>query len=113
MRYEHRLRVTRASTTPGTYDPETGAFTTSGDQVIYDGPADVQDAGESIPRLASGQPVKDANATAFVPPSRREELLGLIPEDVAQVFYPNSDRSADGKVAFVREFDESLTLRYS
>jgi hypothetical protein len=112
VRYEHRLRVTRAGTGSGTYDPETGTYTGPPDVVLYDGPADVQDAGEAVPRTATGQPVRDANATAFIPPSEREKLLAIEPDDVAQVFYPDSDRSADGKVAFVREFDESLTLRY-
>jgi NAD(P)-dependent dehydrogenase (short-subunit alcohol dehydrogenase family) len=77
--YPYRLRVTRAGTvTPGAYDPETGGFTpsTSGDTVIYDGPADVQDAGESIPRTASGQPEKIANATAFLPEYARECAAG-------------------------------------
>lgn len=114
MDYPHRLRITRASATPGTYNPETGEITGgSPDPVLYDGPADVQDAGEAIPRLASGQPIKDANATAFIPPYRRADLLAVEPEDVAQVFYPDSDRSADARVSFVREMDDSLTLRYS
>lgn len=114
--YPYRLRVTRAGTvTPGVYDPETGGFTpsTSGDTVIYDGPADVQDAGESIPRTASGQPEKIANATAFLPEYARDALLEMIPEDTVEVFYPKSDRSADGKVAFVEEMSEFVTIRYS
>jgi hypothetical protein len=37
----------------------------------------------------------------------------MIPEDTVEVFYPKSDRSADGKVAFVEEMSEFVTIRYS
>lgn len=115
MRYDHRLRITRASiTTPGTYDPETGAYTggTSGDTVVLDCPADVQDAGESIPRGASGMPALQADATAFIPPSHRAELLAVVPQDVVTVYYPNTDRTAEGNVQMVRELDDVLLLVY-
>lgn len=111
MRYPHRLRVTRASSTPGVQDPETGEITAGGAElVLYDGKADVQDAGESLPRNTSGMPALEADATAFL--QDEEAGLAIEPNDVATVFYPNSDRSADGEVKFVREIDGALLLKF-
>lgn len=111
MRYPHRLRVTRSSATVGTQDPETGVITPGGGTVVvYDGFADVQDAGESLPVTTTGQAVKDSDATAFL----ENEVAGLdiLPNDVAEVFYLDTDRSAEGEVKFVREFDGAVLLKF-
>lgn len=120
MRYDYRLRITRTSevgsTGGGTQDSETGVYdapgTGTGRTVVLDCPADVQDAGESIPRNAAGMPWLKSDATVFIPPSRHEDLMAVVPNDVAEVFYPNSDRTAEGNVAMVRDFDDALLLVY-
>jgi hypothetical protein len=114
MRYPYRVRVTRASTTPGTYNPDTGEYTpsTSAETVLLDCPAIVQDSGESVPRGATGMPVKKADATVIVPRSYRDDLLSCEPQDVTTVFYPNSDRIAEGNVVEVTEFNQSLFVVY-
>jgi hypothetical protein len=109
--YPYRLRVTRPNPTPGVQDPETGVITPGGaDIVLYDDKADVQDAGEAIPRTATGQPVKDADATAFL--KDEEAGLAIEPGDVAEVFYLGTDRTAEGEVKFVRELDGAVLIRY-
>lgn len=111
MRYPHRLRITRPASGGGVQDPETGVFVPSGvASTIYDATADVQDAGESLPRTATGQAVKDADATAFL--ANEAAGLAIEPGDVATVFYPNSDRTAEGEVKFVRELDGAVLIRY-
>jgi hypothetical protein len=109
--YQYRLRVTRANPNPGTQDPETGVITPGGpDIVVYDNKADVQDAGEAIPRTATGQPTKEADATAFL----FDEKAGLAiePDDVATVYYPDGETTAEGEVRFVREMDGAVLIRY-
>ena len=109
--FPHRLVVTRASTTGGAQDPDTGVFVPGGtDTVIYDGAADVQDAGEAVPRTFTGQAVKEADATAFL----LDEATGLDiePGDVAVVHYPDGERTAEGEVLFVRELDGTVLIRY-
>ena len=107
--YPHRLRVTRSNPTPGAVDPETGDVTPGGaDLVLYDGLADVQDAGEAVPRNASGMPALASDATAFL----QDEKAGLAiePNDVATVFYPGGERTAEGEVKFVRELDGAVLI---
>jgi hypothetical protein len=109
--FPYRLRVTRANSTLGTFNTETGELTAGGaDQVLYDGRADVQDAGESVPRNTSGMPFLEADATVFL----KDEKAGLAiePNDVAVVYYPDSDRTAEGEVKFVRELDGAVLLKY-
>lgn len=114
--YPHRLRITRGtgSPTPGTVDPETGVITPAvgGDsvQVVYDGRADVQDAGESLPRNATGQAVKESDATAFL--ADEKAGLAIEPNDTAEVFYLDADRTAEGEVKFVRELDGAVLIKY-
>ncbi len=80
----------------------------STDEVIYDGPADVQDAGASIPRGMTGQPGKEAEATAFLPD---ESLVGLIEQyDEATVTTPEG-RVKLGEVSATRELDGVVLLR--
>jgi hypothetical protein len=105
--------VTRAGAGEGGQDTETYQPTGgSADEVVYDGLADVQDAGEAVPRTATGQPTKEADATAFLPKSQREALLSIAVDDAVRVFYPNSDRIADGEVRSTREFDLTVMVRY-
>lgn len=123
IEYAHRVVLTRApdeddpEATGAGQDPDTGQPTGPGgvpvtDVTVYDGPADVQDAGESVPRGATGQPIKKADATVFLPEEQRDALLDIRPDDRIVVYYPDSDRSADGEVVFVRELDESFTIRF-
>jgi hypothetical protein len=108
--FPYLLQVTRPSPLPAVQDPETGVFTPHPPQVIYDGQADVQDAGEALPRGSTGQAVKDADATVFL----KDEVAGLAiePNDVATVFYPGGDRTAEGEVKFVRELDGVVLIKY-
>ncbi len=111
MRYPQRLRITRAVAGGGVQDPETGTMPDPPPRlVLYDGLADVQDAGESLPRTATGQPVKVADATAFL--EDEEAGLAIEPDDVAEVFYLGTDRTAEGEVKFVREMDGAVLLKY-
>ena len=113
MEYPHRLRITRPSSTTGTVSTETGDVAGGGvPSVLYDGPADVQDAGEAVPANASGMPWLQSDATAFLPPSEHEKLLTVQPRDAVEVFYPDSDRKAEGNVNQVRDFDDALLLVY-
>jgi hypothetical protein len=109
--FQYRLRITRPVEGAGTQDPETGVFTPGGaDQVIYDGKADVQDVGETVPRTATGQPVKEADATAFL--QNEDAALLIAVDDKAFVYYPNGDFWAEGEVRFVRELDGTVLIRY-
>lgn len=109
--FPYRLTITRPSEGGGTQDPETGVFTPgSADQVIYDGPADVQDAGEAMPRTATGQPVKEADATAFL--KNEDAALLIAADDKAVVTYPDGVTYAEGEVRFVRELDGVVLIRY-
>lgn len=92
--YGHQLLITR--------------FNGSTDTVVYDGPADVQDAGASIPRGMTGQPGKEAEATAFLPDESR---VGLIEQyDEATVTTPEG-RVKLGEVSATRELDGVVLLR--
>lgn len=78
--------------------------------MIYDGRADVQDAGEAIPRNASGMPALEAEATAFL--ADEKTGLNIEPNDTAEVFYPDGERTAEGEVKFVRELDGVVLIRF-
>lgn len=110
--YDYRLRITRKSDAPAVQDPETGVWTEVADVVVYDGPADVQDRGESLPRRATGQPVKVADATLFLPEHLEHKVLEIAVEDKATVYYPNSDRFAEGEVKATNELDGTLLVTY-
>lgn len=110
MRWRLRVRVSRPTSGGGYQDPDTGAWvSTESDQVLYDDRAMVQDAGESRPRLASGMPQLQSDATVIL---RNKKRLTLIqPGDKLEVFYPDG-RTADGEVQFAREIDGVLLARY-
>lgn len=106
--YPHRIRTTRARIGAST-DPATGAFTPAED-VVYEGPADVQDAGEAKPRSASGMPDLRSEATAFL--EDEAAVSAHLPEDHAEVTWEDGTTS-DATVAFARMLDGSLLLRFS
>jgi hypothetical protein len=111
LRYPYRLRVTRPNPDPGSIDPETGIITPAGpDIVAYDGGADVQDLGEAVPRTATGQPIKESEATIFV--ADEKAGLNIVPEDTAIVTYPDGETTAEGEVKFYRETDGVVLVRY-
>ena len=106
--YPHRLRITRPGT-GGSQDPDTGEWTPATEVVAYDDWADVQDAGEAVPRTATGQPVKESDATAFL--KDEEAGLEIAVDDKAVVTYPDG-RYAEGEVKFVRDLDGAVLIRY-
>ena len=55
MTYEHAVTITRASTSPGVEDPDSGwAASSSASASVYEGPADVQDGQRTLRRLRDG-----------------------------------------------------------
>jgi hypothetical protein len=110
--YDYLLRITRPGTGQGTYNEDTGEYTPAALQVIYDGAADVQDRGEALPRNSTGQPVKVADATVFLPESKSDVILDVEPGDKAIVTYPDRSRTAEGEVAFANEMDASILVTY-
>lgn len=113
MRYRYRARITRPNPGGGTQDPETGVFTPSGAAtVILDCECIAQDSGQTVSRNASGMPWLQADSTWIVPRRVRDQLLSVEPDDNAELFYPNSDRKAEGNVKMVREFENALDVVY-
>jgi hypothetical protein len=111
MTYLHRLVVTRPAAGGGTQDSDTGVWTPgpAGVQTLYDGLADVQDAGESIPRNASGMPTLNSEGTAYLADEKR--AYNIQPGDAVVVHYPEG-YTADAQVGFVRILDGVLLLRF-
>jgi hypothetical protein len=88
IQYPHRLKIIRDLA------------------VIYDGKADVQDAGAAIPRNMTGQPGVEAEATAFLAGSG----IGIEQYDEAEV-YTEDGRVKYGEVSYFREMDDVVLLR--
>lgn len=81
--YPHWIRVRRPTGT--TEDRNTGDIVQTFD-LIYEGPADVQDEGAVLStRVQSGEEVRESTATIFVP--ERVDLSGVLPEDVVNIMW--------------------------
>jgi hypothetical protein len=95
----------------GTQDPTTGVWTpVAADQVVYDGPADVQDRGAVLSRDGSGRLVEVWDAEAFLP-LLAATVLGRIRPD-----QPCNIRWADGSLATaevvrLRRLDHAVELK--
>lgn len=94
-------------------DPETGDVSGGGPaSVILDSECIAQDSGQAVARNAAGMPWLEADSTWIFPKRVRDQLLTIEPHDNAELFYPNSDRKAEGTVKMVREHDNALDVVY-
>jgi hypothetical protein len=111
--YPHTLRITRGSTDPGAGGQDVdGVWTPDPGQpqevVLYDGPADVQDGGDTVERDNAGSPTAISNAVAFL--ADESQLSLILPNDAAKVTW------ADGSVTQaavnkVRKLDGTIFLK--
>jgi hypothetical protein len=107
MRYPHRWRCVRAS--PGTQDPDTGAFVPASPTVIYDGPADVQDEGSALRRDAEGRAVEVSDAVVFLRDEPRAPLHRT--GDRGEITWEDGAKST-AEVQKVVRLDGKLHLRW-
>lgn len=105
MSYPHRLSITREGT--GSQDPDTGAWTPGTAVMIYDGPADVQDGGETIQRDSDGRPTAVSDATAYL---EDERAVGSIYVGDRAVVTWEDGTTADARVLKVVRLDGKLQL---
>lgn len=118
MQYPHKLKVTRASTSPGasegTLDQDTGIWTPAPvptvDDVVYDGMADVQDPGSMLRfnQQMLPMPTVSSDLVAYL---QNEAKIRLIKNgDQAEVIW--EDGSVETfTVVRTHYIDGALTLR--
>jgi hypothetical protein len=133
LRYPHRLVITR----PAPVEAPAGGGSGAGGAVDdgggfgggYDAPtpsepgavltvldtrADVQDVGEATPRRATGLPMLNTQATAFLADERK--VMDVEPGDHAVVTWnPGAadERTSDAEVLFARLHDGTVMLRFA
>jgi hypothetical protein len=92
------------------WNEETNEWTGgTGDTLLYDDECLCQDVGEVHPRVSSGMPHLESDATLFL---RDKSKITLIqPQDSVEVTYPDGSM-ADGKVQFARELDAAVLVLY-
>ncbi len=93
MNYPHYIRI-RHPTGETDEDRDTGVITPVYD-LVYEGPADVQDEGAVLSaRVETSEEVRDSTATIFLPERAKAEIALVEPEDVVQFMwgrYPPAD----------------------
>lgn len=107
--YPHHIRVTRPGPIVG-QDPDTGQPEYGEEGLLYDGPADVQDAGEVLARSPDGTPTEMSDATVFLPETA--PLSAIMEEDHVLIDWNDGSPTDDAQVAKRRRLDGSLLLKY-
>jgi hypothetical protein len=109
MRYRYRARITRPGGAP-VWDEENNEWDAeTGRQVLYDDMCLCQDVGEVHPRVASGMPHLESDATLFL--YDKSKITLIQPKDSVEVTYPDGSK-ADGQVLFARELDAAVLVLY-
>jgi hypothetical protein len=111
VNYPHWLNVTKPTIASGEQDEETGAFeegTSSLDNVLYDGPCDVQELSLSVTRTNDGSQNTKADVQCFLADETKitEQLVGM----PCTVRFDNGE-TADGEIVTLRRIDGSVMLR--
>lgn len=111
MRYRHKLRISRPNAGgPPVWDDQNNEWIQqTGDKVLYNDTCLCQDVGEVHPRVASGMPVLQSDATLFL--RDKSKITLLEPKDTVEVTYPDGSK-ADGQVLFAREMDAAVLVVY-
>ena len=111
MRYPHWIRITTPGEGEPVEDPEAGTYTPPDPEVIYDGPADVQDVGAEV-IYGVDQTTKRSGATAFV---EDESIIPLVRSGMSVVitWNPGEDplQTEDAVVETVTRLDGTIGLK--
>jgi hypothetical protein len=95
----------------GVQDPTTGIWSAAPAQTIYEGVADVQDAGAALRRDASGRLVESWDAVAFLPPAAEKAgVLARIRPDQAVTITWADGSHASAAVVRARRIDGAVEL---
>jgi hypothetical protein len=109
MRPRHHVKIYRPGTGGHWDDAQDKWIEPTGDIIVHDGLAWVQDAGEIHPRTASGMPHLKSDATVIL--QEKEKITLVEPGDSVEVTYQDN-RKAEGKVLFAREIDAVVLVLY-
>lgn len=122
---DYLVRVTRTAdsgTSAGTTDPDTGVWTpgaggAGGQTVVLDWlDADVQEEGDSLRRITSGEAVLNADATIFVSGykhGRVQTILRLMGEgDIVEVKSKADNVTRDCQLLRARALDGTLYVKF-
>lgn len=116
MRYRETLVITAPSALAGSHDPVTHVFTPGGDdEELYNGSADVQDAGLAIRRDPTDQAVIQSDARAYL---RKESTLATIEakrksgQPMTAVVTWRDGTTSQARVDRVRRLDGAVELTW-
>lgn len=114
MRYREHLRIEAPPTAAGTHNPVTHVFTpAAGPDVLYDGPADVQDGGAALDRNQQQRASVASDAIVFL---ADESAIGVLANAATErsaldaiVTWADGSQS-QGRVETVSRFDGVVEL---
>jgi hypothetical protein len=106
MSYDHRLLVTQATQR---VSDGMGGFEDTGEELVYDGWADVQDRGSKV-QTEEGVVTEEGDATAFLPQDAPEPTAFAVGDEVV-IAWPSGGES-EATIARVVRLDKKLVLSY-
>lgn len=93
-----------------TRDPTTGRWIPAPASLIYEGPADVQDAGAVLSRDTLGQPVLTSDAKMFLPRSA-QPMKPIKAKQTVKIDWKTGELS-DAEIVQYRRMDKVVFLRF-